>query len=59
MSRVCYSLDMGKRNTIPGSWSEQRVLEVLGLKCVVWALAGKPTPVAARVVARLESKLGA
>lgn len=39
----------------PWHWSTAKVLEVLGTRVAMSAMGGKPNPVAARVLERLES----
>lgn len=41
--------------TLPGAWPRERVLLVLANRVARAAISGHPTPVAARVLARLEA----
>jgi hypothetical protein len=54
MSNVAISRT--NRNSMPGAWPMARVLEVLGTRVAMSAIRGKPSPVAATVLARLESQ---
>jgi hypothetical protein len=47
------------RSNVAGAWPMARVLEVLGTRVAMSAMRGKPSPVAAAVLARLESQNGA
>jgi hypothetical protein len=37
-----------------GAWSKQQIIEVLSVRIVVLALKGRPSPIAARVLNKLE-----
>lgn len=38
-----------------GAWSKQQIIEVLSVRIVVSALKGRPSPVAARVLNKIEA----
>lgn len=40
--------------TLPGSWPWSKVVEVLGTRVAMSAMRGKPSPVAAAVLLKLE-----
>jgi hypothetical protein len=44
-----------RASTIPGQWNQARIIEVLSLKITLAAMAGRSSPIAARVLSKLES----
>lgn len=45
---------MNTKTTAPWHWTRERVIETLATRIAMAAMSGRPTPVAAAVLARLE-----